>query len=293
MHLHTNGREDYQEIYFARQSKNEISLPKLLKNANKVARSGNIADLLLINFAVSQVIGDLARSDSLLLPCCSSHKKVRRNVMNDVKLLIDNQDVNASNNRTFERKNPVTGEVATVAAAANAADARKAADAAAAAFPEWSKMGPGARRKILLKAADIMEAKGDQFGQLVLDETGSTRMWGGFNAHLAANMLREAGGMTTQIQGDIIPSDTPGLMAMGIRQPVGVVLGIAPWNAPVILGTRAIAMPLACGNTVILKASELCPALHRLIGECLVEAGRPRRCRQCHHQRPGRCPGNR
>ena len=56
--------------------------------------------------------------------------------MNDTKLLIDNQDVNASNNRTFERKNPVTGEVATVAAAANAADARKAADAAAAAFPE-------------------------------------------------------------------------------------------------------------------------------------------------------------
>ncbi|MBO6803714.1 MAG: aldehyde dehydrogenase family protein, partial [Thalassospira sp.] len=136
--------------------------------------------------------------------------------MNDTKLLINNQDVNASNNRTFERKNPVTGEVATVAAAANAADARK--------------------------AADIMEAKGDQFGQLVLDETGSTRMWGGFNAHLAANMLREAGGMTTQIQGDVIPSDTPGLMAMGIRQPVGVVLGIAPWNAPVILGTRAIAM---------------------------------------------------
>ncbi|NIY76286.1 aldehyde dehydrogenase [Thalassospira sp. HF15] len=195
--------------------------------------------------------------------------------MNQAQLLINNKDVGASNNRTFERKNPVTGEVATVAAAANAADACKAADAAAAAFPEWSKMGPGARRKILLKAADIMEAKGDQFGQLVLDETGSTRMWGGFNAHLAANMLREAGGMTTQIQGDVIPSDTPGLMAMGIRQPVGVVLGIAPWNAPVILGTRAIAMPLACGNTVILKASELCPALHRLIGDCLVEAGAP------------------
>ncbi|MCC9626044.1 aldehyde dehydrogenase [Thalassospira sp. MA62] len=195
--------------------------------------------------------------------------------MTAVKLLINNQNVAATNNRTFERQNPITGKVATVAAAASTEDAKKAVDAAAAAFPQWSEIGPGVRRKILLKAADIMEAKGDRFGQLVLEETGSTRMWGGFNAHLAANMLREAGAMTTQIQGDIVPSDTPGLMAMAIRQPVGVVLGIAPWNAPVILGTRAIAMPLACGNTVVFKASELCPALHHLIGECLIEAGAP------------------
>ena len=60
---------------------------------------------------------------------------------------------------------------------------------------------------------------------------------------------------------------------MTVRQPAGVVLGIAPWNAPVILGVRAIAVPLACGNTVILKASELCPATHRLIGTALRDAG--------------------
>ena len=65
--------------------------------------------------------------------------------------------------------------------------------------------------------------------------------------------------MTTQIAGEVIPSDKPGSFAMAVRQPAGVVLGIAPWNAPVILGVRAIAMPLACGNTVILKASEICP----------------------------------
>lgn len=62
---------------------------------------------------------------------------------------------------------------------------------------------------------------------------------------------------------------------MGLRQPCGVVLGIAPWNAPLILGTRAIAMPLACGNTVVLKASEICPALHSLIGAVFEEAGFP------------------
>jgi vanillin dehydrogenase len=59
---------------------------------------------------------------------------------------------------------------------------------------------------------------------------------------------------------------------MAVRQPCGVVLGIAPWNAPVILGTRAVAMPLACGNTVVLKGSEMCPGVHRLIGAALQDA---------------------
>jgi benzaldehyde dehydrogenase (NAD) len=62
---------------------------------------------------------------------------------------------------------------------------------------------------------------------------------------------------------------------MAVRQPVGVVLGIAPWNAPIILGVRSIAMPLACGNTVVFKASEICPATHQLIVEALVEGGAP------------------
>jgi len=86
-------------------------------------------------------------------------------------------------------------------------------------------------------------------------------------------MLREAAAMTTQITGEVVPSDVPGNLAMALRTPVGVVLGIAPWNAPIILGVRSIAMPLACGNTVILKASEVCPATHRLIGAVLTEAG--------------------
>jgi acyl-CoA reductase-like NAD-dependent aldehyde dehydrogenase len=104
-------------------------------------------------------------------------------------------------------------------------------------------------------------------------ETGATGGWGHFNVHLAAGMLREAAAITTQISGEVVPSDVPGSLAMAIRQPVGVVLGIAPWNAPIILGVRAVAVPLACGNTVILKASEVCPATHRLIGAVLNEAG--------------------
>ncbi|SNT40823.1 vanillin dehydrogenase, partial [Noviherbaspirillum humi] len=114
------------------------------------------------------------------------------------------------------------------------------------------------------------------FAAAVAAETGGSAMWSGFNVHLAAGMLLEAASMTTQVSGEIIPSDVPGSLAMGVRQPAGVVLGMAPWNAPIILGVRAIAMPLACGNTVVLKGSELCPATHGLIIEAMQQAGLPR-----------------
>jgi vanillin dehydrogenase len=193
--------------------------------------------------------------------------------MEEVKLLIAGRDAPATKSATFDRMNPISGEVATRAAAATPADAKAAADAAAAAFPKWSALGPSARRALLNKAADLMEARGAQFAAILSTETGATGGWGHFNVHLAAGMLREAAAMTTQISGEVIPSDVPGSLAMGIRQPAGVVVGIAPWNAPIILGVRAIAMPLACGNTVVLKASEVCPATHRLIGAVLTEAG--------------------
>ena len=193
--------------------------------------------------------------------------------MEDVKLLIGGRDVPAAKAATFNRQNPISGEVVTRAAAASVEDARAAADAAAAAFPKWSALGPNERRARLLKAADLLESRSAQFATIVMAETGATAGWGHFNVHLAASMLREAAALTTQITGEIVPSDVPGNLAMAIRQPVGVVLGIAPWNAPIILGVRAIATPLACGNTVILKASEVCPATHRLIGSVLNEAG--------------------
>ena len=106
-------------------------------------------------------------------------------------------------------------------------------------------------------------------------EIGATKGWAQFNVHLAASMLREAAALTTQVSGELIPSDQPGCLSFSMRKPAGVVLGIAPWNAPVILGVRAIATPLACGNTVVLKASESCSATHRLIGEAMREAGLP------------------
>ncbi|VVT02896.1 Vanillin dehydrogenase [Sphingomonas aurantiaca] len=177
--------------------------------------------------------------------------------------------------RTYERRNPVTGEVATTVHAATVADANAACDAAQAAFPVWSGLGPNARRAVLMKAAAELEARAPQFVAAMMGEIGATQGWAGFNLALAAGIVREAAAMTTQITGEVIPSDKPGCIAMAMREPVGVMLGIAPWNAPIILGVRAIAMPLACGNTAVLKASEQCPRTHALIIEAFQAAGLP------------------
>lgn len=190
-----------------------------------------------------------------------------------LQLLSAGESKAAEHGATFTRANPLSGDVVTTAAAASVGDANAAADAAGRAFDAWSQTGPGERRAKLLKAAELMEARQGDFIDRMIDETGATPGWAGFNVKVAADVLREAAALTTQIHGDIIPSNVPDSMAMGVRVPCGVVVGIAPWNAPIILGTRAIATPLACGNTVILKASEQCPATHHLIGEVLQEAG--------------------
>lgn len=193
----------------------------------------------------------------------------------DIAMLIGGKAVQATGGATFTRNDPFTGKPATVAPAANTADAVAAVEAAADAFPAWSQIGPNERRTLLLKASEAMAAQVEDFTKLVVAETGATAPWAGFNVMLASQMLREAASMTTQIGGEVIPSDKPGTLALAVREPAGVVFGMAPWNAPVILGTRALAMPLACGNTVVLKASEQCPGTHRLIGEVLHEAGLP------------------
>jgi acyl-CoA reductase-like NAD-dependent aldehyde dehydrogenase len=173
---------------------------------------------------------------------------------------------------SFNRLNPITGAVATSAASATPADARAAADAAAKAFPVWAALGPNARRAKLNAAAAALDARADAFVHAMMAEIGATEGWARFNLMLAASMVREAAALTTQITGDVIPSDKPGCLSMAVRQPAGVVLGIAPWNAPIILGVRAIAVPLACGNTVVFKASEQCPRTHALIVEAFAEA---------------------
>ena len=179
----------------------------------------------------------------------------------------------ARSGRVFDRHDPLTRDVVTRAAAASVEDALEAVEAAAAAAPAWAALGPTARRAKLTAAAMAMEANAAKFVDAMMAEIGATEGWARFNLALAAGMIREAAAITTQIGGEVIPSDKPGCLAMALREPAGVVLGIAPWNAPIILGVRAIAVPLACGNTVVLKASEQCPRTHALIVQAFVQAG--------------------
>ena len=121
--------------------------------------------------------------------------------MEDVKLLIGDRDAAAKGAATFNRLNPLSGEIATRAAAAQVEDAIAAAEAAAKAFPAWAALGPNARRAKLNKAADLLEARAAQFATLMTAETGCTTGWGHFNVHFGALLLREAAAMTTQVTG--------------------------------------------------------------------------------------------
>ena len=157
------------------------------------------------------------------------------------------------------------------------AGAAAAAEAAQRAFPGWSETPAGERGRLLRRASDLLLERQAQIAELVTEETGGTLAWGMFNVKLGAEMLAYYAAQTdapAEAEQEI-PSHIPGKRAKAVRQPAGVVVGIAPWNAPVILGVRALAAPLAYGNTVVLKASEQCPRTHAAIVDALTDAGVP------------------
>ena len=191
------------------------------------------------------------------------------------QLIIDNATRDARGGRTFERRNPLTGDVVTQGAAAAVEDAVDAVESASAAFDSWSTTGPSTRRAILLKAAEIIERRTPEFVEAMMAEVGAAQLWAGFNAFLTAQLFREAAGLATQIQGETLPTDKPGTLSMTVRQPAGVVLSMAPWNGAGVLAARAIAYPIVCGNTVVFRASETSPRTHAIVAEVMHEAGLP------------------
>ncbi|MFF0026290.1 aldehyde dehydrogenase family protein [Streptomyces sp. NPDC005496] len=192
------------------------------------------------------------------------------------ELLIGGKDVPAASGRTAEDVDPYTGEVYATVAAAGPEDVTRAVDAADAAFEQWAALAPFARRTIFLDAAGLLEARGDEVAELMAREAGGTRPWALFNVALAANILREAAAAITAPRGEVLSAQEEGVLGLAVREPLGVVAAFAPWNAPVILGTRAVAAPLAAGNTVVVKASEDAPiACALLIADVLGEAGLP------------------
>lgn len=195
----------------------------------------------------------------------------------EFQMYINGEWCDAQDGSVYEDDNPYTGEVFARVPAGKRADAKRAVEAATAAFPAWSISLPAERRALFLKAADILETKQQEIVQILGEETGCTFGFAMFQTTFTPGLLREAASQTHSATGEIIPGDVPGALNMAIRRPVGVVAGIAPWNAPLILSLRSICMPIAYGNTAVLKPStESAAAGGALIAEVFHEAGFPK-----------------
>jgi acyl-CoA reductase-like NAD-dependent aldehyde dehydrogenase len=191
--------------------------------------------------------------------------------MSSINLFINGVDVPAASGKAFTRSDPFSGKLVSTAAAAAPADVELAVEAAAAAFPNWSATSPGTRRARMFQAAERLLESSEDIVAMMVKETGAAKSWASFNVKLGCDLLREAGAMTTQLTGDVIPSEKAGCLSIASREPWGVCVGMAPWNAPIVLFVRAFAMAVACGNTVVVKSSELCPATHYLITKAVSE----------------------
>ncbi|KAH8780961.1 aldehyde dehydrogenase domain-containing protein [Diaporthe sp. PMI_573] len=209
----------------------------------------------------------------------------------DQILFIGGKYVRSSDGATFPVTNPMTGQKIYDCASATADDYTRAIEAAHHAFQSWSRTGPSARRLVLLRAADILETYLDKDApELLSSEVSATRAWVRLNVLSTVNVLREVAGLATHIKGEIVPADRPGTTILVERQAVGVNFAIAPWNAPINLTARAIACPLICGNTIVLKPSEYSPKSQHLVVRALSEAGLPPGCLNFLPTSPARTP---
>ena len=195
----------------------------------------------------------------------------------EYKMYINGEWVDALGKEVYDDFNPYTGEVFAKVASGKRADAKRAVEAAVAAFAAWSQTLPAERQALFLKAADLLEKKRDEIVAILQEETGCTFPFAMFQSMFTPSLLREAASQVHQPTGEVIPADLPGAFYLAIRQPIGVIAGIAPWNAPLILSLRAICMPIAYGNTAILKPSmESAAAGGVIIAEIFHEAGFPK-----------------
>ncbi|KAF2467309.1 aldehyde dehydrogenase [Lindgomyces ingoldianus] len=167
------------------------------------------------------------------------------------------------------------------AVSASPASATKACNAAATAFTSWRKTSPAHRRALLLKAADILDSRAEEIMDWQMAETSCPKEFAGFNIKAGTIYVREIAAATSELRGTVPQKsmgptgEEVGGLTVVVREPIGVVLIIPPWNGAVILPLRAISMALAAGCTIVVKASELCPRTHSLLVECFEEAGIP------------------
>jgi aldehyde dehydrogenase (NAD+) len=190
-------------------------------------------------------------------------------------LYINGEWVDASGGAEFPVYNPSTGEVWSNVADGSRADARAAIAAAQAAFPAWSGMSHSARARIVHRIGDVLESRQKEYIEVLTAEGGSWVGKGMFETGYSSGVYRAAAAAAYQSNGEILPSDH-GKLSLVVREPLGVVSVISPWNFPLILSSRGFAVALAVGNCVVLKPSEETPvAGGLLIAEILEEAGIP------------------
>lgn len=193
-----------------------------------------------------------------------------------VPLWINGKASDFDSENLIEVTSSAQGKKVYYAQSATADSATAAVNAAAEAFKTYSEFPYHERRKLLLKAADILESRVDELARYQMEETSCPVQWGQFNVILAAKAVREiAASITVAATGELPPPETANSFCLVFKQAIGSVLSIAPWNGSIILSCRSIAAPLAAGCTVVFKASELCPRTHHGVVEAFLAAGLP------------------
>lgn len=191
-------------------------------------------------------------------------------------LLIDGCDVPAASGQTFEVLAPATETVLGHAARAAAVDVEQAVAAAQRGFATWSRLAPKEREAALLKAADLLDTRGERdLLDLLIDESGSTITKARNEIRYSVDLLRTAAGEVRRLYGDTFPNDSPSRVSMVFREPVGVVAVVSPYNAPLALLTKMAAFPLAAGNALVIKPSEETPLIALAFARLLLDAGVP------------------
>lgn len=170
---------------------------------------------------------------------------------------------------------PATGKPLFAVHRAGAADVENALASAAEAAKSWRKVMPDRREAMLLKAADILSSREEEFMELLVREGGKPQHIAKGEFRGTAGVFRVAAGECRRHTTDFFPPTKPGQLSMTVRTPLGVILGILPFNYPLILSVKKLAYAIAAGNSFILKPSPHTPAICLLLGEVLTEAGLP------------------
>ncbi len=179
-------------------------------------------------------------------------------------------------NKLFDVYRPYDRSLYARVAAGGRAEAQAAVEAAAKAFPAWSQTTPAERARLFNKAAEIVKRRRAEIAEILAVETGSTISFATFQQDLVAATIEQAAGWMYQPKGEVLETNQPGLHSISVRRPLGVVASFTPWNGANILSWRAVISPVAAGNTVVVKPSELAPISAGLIlAQIVEEAGFP------------------